>query len=63
MTTYINLFPVAGLLGLICAGLLYFSIKKISITDGPMEEIADAIHQGAMIFLRREYTILFWAAP
>jgi K(+)-stimulated pyrophosphate-energized sodium pump len=58
MTTYINLFPVAGLLGLICAGFLYFRIKKIEITDGPMEEIADAIHQGAMIFLRREYTIL-----
>ncbi len=59
MTTYISLFPVAGLLGLICAGLLYFHIKKIRIIDGPMEEIADAIHQGAMIFLRREYTILF----
>ncbi len=58
MTTYIYLFPIAGLLGLICAGFLYFRIKKIKITDGPMEEIADAIHQGAMIFLRREYTIL-----
>jgi K(+)-stimulated pyrophosphate-energized sodium pump len=58
MMTYINLFPVAGLLGLICAGFLYFRIKNIEITDGPMEEIADAIHQGAMIFLRREYTIL-----
>lgn len=59
MTTYINVFPVVGLLGLICAGLLYFHIKKIRVTDSAMEEIAEAIHQGAMIFLRREYAILF----
>ena len=58
MTTYINFFPLVGLLGLICAALLYFRIKKIRITDRQMEEIASAIHRGAMIFLRREYTIL-----
>ncbi|MCZ6485901.1 MAG: sodium-translocating pyrophosphatase [Acidobacteria bacterium] len=58
MTTYINFFPVMGLLGLISAAFLYFQIKKIAVTDPQMREISDAIHQGAMLFLRREYTIL-----
>ncbi len=55
---YINLFPVVGVLGLVSAGLIYFYICKIPVTSPRMVEIADAIHQGAMIFLRREYTIL-----
>ena len=55
---YINLLPVLGLLGLVSAGLIYFYIRKIKVTTPLMVEIADAIHQGAMIFLRREYTIL-----
>ena len=55
---YINLFPVVGVLGLVSAALIYFHISKITVTSPRMVEIADAIHQGAMIFLRREYTIL-----
>ncbi len=58
MTTYINFFPAVGLLGLISAAFLYFQIKKIAVTDPQMQEISDAIHQGAMLFLRREYSIL-----
>jgi K(+)-stimulated pyrophosphate-energized sodium pump len=58
MTTYINFFPAVGLLGLISAAFLYFQIKKIAVTDPQMKEISDAIHQGAMLFLRREYSIL-----
>ena len=58
MTTYINFFPAIGLLGLISAAFLYFQIKKITVTDPQMQEISEAIHQGAMLFLRREYTIL-----
>ena len=58
MSTYIIFFPVVGLLGLICAGLIYFGIKKISVTDAQMEELSESIHDGAMVFLRREYSIL-----
>jgi len=58
MTTYINFFPAVGLLGLIAAAFLYFQIKKIVVTDPRMQEISDAIHEGAMVFLRREYSIL-----
>ena len=58
MSIYIHLFPAVGLLGLICAGLIYFGIKKISVTDTHMAELADSIHDGAMVFLRREYSIL-----
>lgn len=55
---YINLFPVVGLLGLVSAGLIYLYLRKIKVTTPKMVEIADAIHEGAMIFLRREYSIL-----
>ena len=58
MSFYIHLFPVVGLLGLVFAGLIYVGIKRIRVTDSQMEELARSIHDGAMIFLRREYSIL-----
>ena len=51
--------PVAGVLALIVA---YFLANKVSRMDPgtpKMREIADAIHQGAMAFLNREYRTLF----
>ena len=51
-------FPVIGLLGLLCAGLVFMMIARIRVTNPTMVEIADAIHHGAMVFLRREYSIL-----
>lgn len=51
-------FPVVGLVGLISAGLIFLYIRKIEVTNPRMVEIAEAIHHGAMVFLRREYTIL-----
>ena len=50
--------PVLGVVGLITAALVYASIIKVKVTNELMVEISDAIHQGAMTFLRREYTIL-----
>ena len=55
----ISFFPAVGLLGLACAGIIFFYIKAIKVTDPRMMEISDAIHQGAMVFLKREYGILF----
>ena len=55
------LVPVVGvvaLVGLLAAGLIYAFIKKIEVTDEKMRHISDLIHSGAMVFLRREYSIL-----
>jgi len=58
MTIAFNLFPIIGLIGLAFAGLTYFQLKRIGISNKRMQEIAEAIHSGAMVFLRREYSIL-----
>ena len=58
MTNYLSFFLLIGCLGLAAAGLIYFRIKKITVTNALMVEISDSIHHGAMVFLRREYSIL-----
>ena len=50
--------PLVGLGGLLCSLLLYFYIKKYPAGTPEMVEISEAIHEGAMTFLKREYTIL-----
>ena len=50
--------PLLGVVGLLTAALIYSSIIKVKVTNELMVEIAEAIHHGAMTFLRREYTIL-----
>lgn len=47
-----------GFFGLISAFILYKIILKHSIGEGKAVDIAETIHLGAMVFLRREYTIL-----
>ncbi len=59
MTNYVNLFPFIGVVGLVTAGTIYVLIKRIPVSDNRMSEISDAIHAGAMVFIRREYNILF----
>ena len=56
-----ELVPAVGavaLAGLLAAGLIYRFISKIDIQNKTMRRISDAIHDGAMVFLRREYGIL-----
>lgn len=56
-----ELVPAVGavaLAGLLAAGLIYRFINKIDIQNKKMRRISDAIHDGAMVFLRREYGIL-----
>ncbi len=55
MTSYAPLFGVGGL---IVAALIYSFIKKHSPGNEKMQEIGDAIHEGAMVFLQSEYKIL-----
>jgi K(+)-stimulated pyrophosphate-energized sodium pump len=49
---------IIGLVGLSFAVLLYFLIKKYPPGTTLMQEIAEAIHSGAMVFLRREYSFI-----
>jgi K(+)-stimulated pyrophosphate-energized sodium pump len=50
--------PVLGVVGLAIAALLYGWVAKQSDGNDKMREIAAAIHEGAMVFLKREYSIL-----
>ena len=58
MQTWIPLAPYLGAVGLLIALLLYIHIKKQASGTAEMVELAEAIHEGAMVFLKREYTIL-----
>ncbi len=51
--------PALGVIGLIFAVMLFRFVKRQPVGTPKMEEIAAAIHEGAMVFLSREYKILF----
>jgi len=48
-----------GLIGLITAYFLYKFILTFSTGSGKIIEISEEIHQGAMTFIRKEYSVLF----
>ncbi len=50
--------PLAGLLGLACAGFIYRGIRRLPAGEGAIREIADQIHTGAMVFMQRELKVL-----
>lgn len=50
--------PVLGGVGLVAAFVLYSIIMRQSGGEGLIAEIAKEIHDGAMVFMRREYSIL-----
>ena len=50
--------PGLGVFGLIIAFFIYTRIKATPIMEGRVAEIAGEIHLGAMVFMRREYSIL-----
>jgi K(+)-stimulated pyrophosphate-energized sodium pump len=50
--------PVLGVIGLIIAYLIFAWIKKQDPGTDRMKEIAGMIHDGAMAFLKREYTYI-----
>jgi len=59
MNALVSTAPLLGGVGLVLAGFLYWSVVRSPAGTEKMQGIADAIHSGAMAFLRREYTILF----
>ncbi len=50
--------PFTGLFGLIVAFTIYRFVLRRDAGDDKMRAIADLIHEGAMVFLRAEYSIL-----
>jgi len=57
----VQLIPVMiGFLGMVVAFVLARSVSRASSGTPAMQEIARAIHEGAMAFLYREYKTLVW---
>jgi len=50
--------PVLGAVGFVIAIVIYNVIKVQPVGNDKMKEISEAIHAGAMTFLKREYTVL-----
>ena len=64
MDTLVVTPPIAGVLGLVCAAIIYLLMAKYDAGDEKIKKIAAAIHEGAMVFLHREYTMLaLFAGP
>lgn len=55
----INLSPVFGLGGLVLALIIYFSVVKRPVGTDAMREISDMIHDGSMVYLKRQYLSIF----
>jgi K(+)-stimulated pyrophosphate-energized sodium pump len=58
MEMFTSLAPVAGVVGLLVALAIYFSLKRQPAGSELMQSIAEQIHVGAMAFLKREYIVL-----
>ena len=52
------LVPLIGILGLACAAFIFSRIRKMPAGEGEIAEIAEQIHNGAMVFMKREFKIL-----
>lgn len=50
--------PLLGIFGLLLAWIIYVYVKKQSEGSEIMRDIAEMIHKGAMVFLKKEYSIL-----
>ncbi len=50
--------PFLGLFGLACAWFIYTRIRRLPAGEGEISDIADQIHNGAMVFMKREFKIL-----
>ncbi|HMA75749.1 MAG TPA: sodium/proton-translocating pyrophosphatase, partial [Candidatus Krumholzibacteriaceae bacterium] len=53
-----KIIPVIGGLGIIMALATYFNVRKKPAGNELMQKIADKIHNGAFVFLKREYQII-----
>ena len=58
MTDYFLIPPVLGGAGLLCALFIYLLMMRYPAGEASITKIGDQIHLGAMVFMRREYTML-----
>jgi len=58
MTDYLIIPPILGLGGLAVAFIIYHIMSRHNHGDGAVKHIGDQIHLGAMVFMKREYTML-----
>lgn len=58
MGNILNLAPVLAIIGLALASIIYAALKKQPEGSDKMKEIAELIHEGAMVYLQRQNTIL-----
>ena len=58
MEQLVTLSPVLGVVGLVIAYLIYLHIVKQPAGTEKMKEIADMIHDGSMVYLKRQYSII-----
>ena len=56
--SFVEFAPWFGVGGLVVAFIIYLYISKQDAGNDKMKELAKLIHDGAMVFLKREYTIL-----
>ena len=50
--------PFIGAVGLVVAVIIYAIVRRYDAGSAELVKIADAIHEGAMVFMKREYTML-----
>ena len=58
MVAFSNMAAIFGIAGLVLAAAIYSWISKQPDGNDLMRKLADQIHDGAMVFLKREYRIL-----
>ena len=56
--TLTPLAPVFGAVGLAIALVILAYVKRMPVASAEMEALGGQIHRGAMVFLRREYSLL-----
>ena len=58
MDTISLIAPIGGVIALLFATYLFFTVKKQSAGNEKMQELSNAIRDGAMAFLKSEYKVL-----
>ena len=58
MSSFVNLPPILGVLGLVCAFVIYLLMMRYSDGNEKIRAIAKKIHEGAMVFMNTEYMLL-----
>ncbi|MCK5458515.1 MAG: sodium/proton-translocating pyrophosphatase, partial [Thermoplasmatales archaeon] len=57
MDTISLIAPIGGVIALLFATYLFFTVKKQSAGNEKMQELSNAIRDGAMAFLKSEYKV------